>query len=298
MLGLVGGENESITCTESTSQGLSQLVSGSGTYLPDDVIDRCLTIMKSHANASMYNIVRLWEIASQNNDQYIVVRGECRHRQEKPSINIHLVNNHWVTSYYNPNTKKVHIYDSLWSSYATRFQSLLKQLQLVYGVLEQDVVYQPVQRQGSDPLCGPFAVAFGFTLLLGQNPVGMSFDVGKMRTHLEHVLTAGIIEPFPVKVRDATEAMQRARRIQFYKTQRTAENTACKRKYNEIAKCCNTDRKNVQQNIDSIPSTSQSMLGFVGGNESITCIERMIEIYLLLNTNANEHIVNIWVSNI
>jgi hypothetical protein len=181
----------------------------------------------------MYNIVRLSEIASQNNYQYIVVRGEFTHRQEKPSINIHLVNNHWVTSYYNPDTKKVHIYDSLWAAYATRFQSLLKQLQLVYGVLEQDV-YQPVQQQGSDPLCGPFAVAFGFTLLLGQNPVGMSFDVGKMRTHLEHVLTAGIIEPFPVKVRDATEAMHRTRRIQFYKTQKTAENTARKRKYKEI----------------------------------------------------------------
>ena len=99
------------------------------------------------------------------------------------------------------------------------------------------LVYQHVQQQGSDPLCGPFALAFAFTLLFGQNPVGMNYDVGKMRTHLEDVLTAGIIETFPVKVRDATEEMQRARRIQFYKTQRTAENTARKRKYKEIGVC-------------------------------------------------------------
>ncbi len=113
-----------------------------------------------------------------------------------PAINLHHVTDHWVSSYLNPNMKKVFVYDSLNKPY--RLGRVRPQLKVLYGDLSNDVGYPMVTQQASDPLCGALAVAFAISCLMGIPPQTQNFDISQVRAHLQWCIRHHSISQFPV----------------------------------------------------------------------------------------------------
>jgi hypothetical protein len=87
----------------------------------------------------------------------------------KPAINFHYITNHWMTSYYDPMTEQVCVYDSLCNP--QHRVSIHPQLVLLYGRhLANNVQFPNVTQQLMDPTCGAFSVAFALSLYLGVLP--------------------------------------------------------------------------------------------------------------------------------
>lgn len=55
----------------------------------------------------------------------------------------------------------------------------------------------PVQQQKNGSDCGIFSIAFATTLVYGQNPMNVTYNISRMRSHLLHCLKGGIMTPFP-----------------------------------------------------------------------------------------------------
>lgn len=58
-------------------------------------------------------------------------------------------------------------------------------------------VVKNVQRQGTGYDCGVFAIAFATSLLHGQDPTTVTYDVRQLRPHLRACMAAGNLTPFP-----------------------------------------------------------------------------------------------------
>ncbi len=73
----------------------------------------------------------------------------------------------------------------------------MPQLTIIYGDLAQWTRYPYVTQQGSDPACGPFAIAFAFSCFLCVAAESQQFDVKLMRKHLHQCILSKQIVRFP-----------------------------------------------------------------------------------------------------
>ena len=107
---------------------------------------------------------------------------------DKPSINFLLIENHWLTVMFQPDSEPmITIYDSLASR--GRESAVLPLLQKMYPNITSDCVkYVPITQQGDDPACGAYAVAAAIEILRGREPEQKQFDRSKMREHLQTIL--------------------------------------------------------------------------------------------------------------
>ena len=96
-------------------------------------------------------------------------------KPKKFCINIHHINEHWVTLTYN-------VYDSLTSG--DRIKQIKQQLLILYGV-SPNVRYVPIKQHGNQPLCGLFAIVAAFSVFLGLPPETQDYDVPRMQAHLK-----------------------------------------------------------------------------------------------------------------
>jgi hypothetical protein len=110
---------------------------------------------------------------------------------------IHTGKDHWVLAAKGFNQPAhVLIYDSLpginqhphTSCTSTLLQT--KEKKMTY-------VVKNVQRQGNGYDCGVLAIAFATSLLHGQDPTTVTYDVGPLRPHLRACMAAGNLTPFP-----------------------------------------------------------------------------------------------------
>ncbi|PFX15513.1 hypothetical protein AWC38_SpisGene20263 [Stylophora pistillata] len=86
------------------------------------------------------------------------------------------------------------VLDSMMSPISQELQELAENL--VGGNLKgvRNVNVQQ-QQNGSD--CGVFSIAFATCLVYGQNPLTVTFNISKMRSHLIRCLQSGIMDLFP-----------------------------------------------------------------------------------------------------
>ena len=108
---------------------------------------------------------------------------------------VHINNNHWVCfSRINSIPGYVDVYDSL-SSPVT--QEVLELAFDLTGPALKGVLCIPVQQQKNDSDCGVFSIAFATSLVYGQNPMNVTYNISQMHPHLLHCLKGGIMTPFP-----------------------------------------------------------------------------------------------------
>ena len=108
---------------------------------------------------------------------------------------VHINTNHWVCfSSINSPPGYVDVYDSL-SSPVT--QELLTLAFDLTGPVFQGIRCIPVQQQNNLSDCGVFSIAFATSLVYGQNPMNVTYNVSQMRPHLLNCLKGGIMIPFP-----------------------------------------------------------------------------------------------------
>ena len=171
-----------------------------GSYINDEVITNSYELMRKHNRGDSYHIGAYTPVEIDFNMELMdpVDWPNLQVPNDKNSIMIHFLGNHWVTSYYDVLTSSVFVYDSLQNYSDLRQRQLLQQLKMLYGVDNpQNVKYVPVTQQGSDPLCGALAVAFAFTLLLGKQPQDIQYDIEKVRDHLGFCLLEEKVLAFP-----------------------------------------------------------------------------------------------------
>ena len=108
---------------------------------------------------------------------------------------LHINGNHWVcmTSIDCPQGYVI-VLDSLHSPVSRELKQLAQDL---LGPNFKGVRKVRVQQQLNGSDCGIFAIAFATSLAYGQNPVSVSFDIPRMRPHLENCLKSGAMIPFP-----------------------------------------------------------------------------------------------------
>ena len=108
---------------------------------------------------------------------------------------VHLNNNHWVCfSSINSPPGYVAVYDSL-SSPVT--QELLELAFDLTGPAFKGIHSIPVQQQKNGSDCGVFSIVFATSLVYGQNPMNVTYNIGQMRPHLLQCIQGGILTPFP-----------------------------------------------------------------------------------------------------
>ena len=119
-----------------------------------------------------------------------------------------------VSSYLN---KIIRVYDSRPSR--TLSTGLQEQLAHLYGHLDSSIedngltIHRvPVQCQRGASDCGPFAIAFAVHAALGHDLQDVTFDQGKLRSHLLSCFSAGHLTEFPVM----SSPVQRACEAQVY----------------------------------------------------------------------------------
>lgn len=143
------------------SSHLSNLVGNIGTEIPDDVVEAALNLIRAHADPALAHKIgyltpaQLQFLLQNPQDAQQVIPVPRGHM----SINIHYISHHWVTSVFNPNTRRVTVYDSLRSR--CNLLAVFPQLRIIYGIQSlQDVHYPIVTQQSADPICGAMAIAF------------------------------------------------------------------------------------------------------------------------------------------
>ena len=62
---------------------------------------------------------------------------------------------------------------------------------------EWHIIPVSAQQQDNDVDCGIFSLAYATSLLFGENPTNISYDITRMRQHLDRCLAHGKVQPFP-----------------------------------------------------------------------------------------------------
>ena len=110
---------------------------------------------------------------------------------------LHTGSSHWVCiSNIGCLPGKVHLYDSLFHDVIS--QEVEDQTNDLLGGNLVSVEFVPVQQQTNDSDCGVFAIAFAVSLALGTDPMHVTFDIRRMRTHLATCLKDKKLNMFPV----------------------------------------------------------------------------------------------------
>ena len=123
---------------------------------------------------------------------------------------IHSGNNHWVLVAYGfSDLGHVLVYDSLnrknWhNDYILSCMSSL----LMTPEKEMRYIIKTVQRQSNSYDCGIFAIAFGTSLLNGQDPTTVIYDPKQLRQHLENCFALGVLSLFPTLPKKSTRVQQ------------------------------------------------------------------------------------------
>ena len=112
---------------------VSSLIGDDGTRLPDDIIQMAINLLKAFSPIAQQDYIGYYTVAE------LVLQTSLQDELvAKPviplnqfSINIHPLNNHWVTSCQHPELNEIHIYDSLMSQ--DHLQQVTPQIELLYG---------------------------------------------------------------------------------------------------------------------------------------------------------------------
>ena len=179
-------------------QQLSLLVGNANTEIPDDIIQVALNLMKAHSEQSTSPYIGYFTPAELS---FICSNPEIPHRRPLPdhtfSINIHPLQNHWVTSSYDNSTGNINVYDSQMTS--AHLKQVLPQIEIVYGEAKaQHVKYVTVTQQSAEPICGVMAIAYAFSCFLKNDPALINYDITSARQHLKLCISTGQVAPFPV----------------------------------------------------------------------------------------------------
>ena len=81
------------------------------------------------------------------------------------------------------------------------------------------------QRQKGTDDCRLFALAFTYTLASGQQPQDFNFDQESMRGHLIHCFEAGVMLPFPSRMRRNKAKFQKEYLVGIYCSCRMPDHT-------------------------------------------------------------------------
>ena len=108
---------------------------------------------------------------------------------------VNISNNHWIcfSSIHSP-PGYVDVYDSLSTPVNQEIIGLAYDLT---GPAFQGIRCIPVQQQKNLSDCGVFSIAFATSLVYGQNPMNVTYNINQMRPHLMQCLKRGNITPFP-----------------------------------------------------------------------------------------------------
>jgi hypothetical protein len=98
-----------------TQDGVSQMVGGRGTLIPDDVIQHVIQIMRHYKPDMAFYIGQVTPAEI----EFLLAKGysSVDVRKDKSSINCHFHNGHWVTSSYNHTGGNEYLYDLLSNSH-------------------------------------------------------------------------------------------------------------------------------------------------------------------------------------
>ena len=136
-------------------------------YIPDDVIMEAFNIMRRHSPHLAPYIGQLppatQHLLRNSNETALLPYIP----PDKISVNIHHIDDHWITSVFRPQNNNVYIYDSVRQS--NRISRIRKDLTILYGP-NLNICYPVVTQQQSMPDCGLFAIAYAFSVLLGIPP--------------------------------------------------------------------------------------------------------------------------------
>lgn len=120
-----------------------------------------------------------------------------------PTVQIHHVGNHWVTSYRAALTDVALVFDSL-QQYDGQGKpvldaSLIQQLRQMYGDGQSlSVGCCSVSQQNNGTDCGIFAIGYATDLCLGLDPCCREYNVTRMRCHLMDCFRRNIMSAFPL----------------------------------------------------------------------------------------------------
>ena len=122
---------------------------------------------------------------------------------------------HWLllSSFGAERSGQLAVYDSMYNDVSSSTAALVKQLQELYAFPPGAKVW-PVQRQQDGYSCGLFALAFAFSIALGENPRFVHYNRASMPQHLVWCLEHGQVKPFPsVKVQQGYKGGKRCSRM-------------------------------------------------------------------------------------
>ena len=177
---------------------LSSLVGQYNNDIPDDIIEVALNLLKMNSDVILEPYMGFKTPCELKflMDQHILSL-PTHIPDDKFSINIHPLTNHWVTTCYDPYAKTLKAFDSLKSD--AHLSELIPQVELLYGKAKaQTLQYVAVTQQTTEPICGVMAIAFAFSCFLGMDPATLRYDTTKARNHLRDCIINGNIRPFPV----------------------------------------------------------------------------------------------------
>ncbi|KAK8405867.1 hypothetical protein O3P69_001975 [Scylla paramamosain] len=105
---------------------------------------------------------------------------------------------HWLllSSYGAGRSGQLAVYDSMYNSLYACTTAPVEQLQELYAP-PPAAIMRPVQQQNDGHSCGLFALAFAFSIAVGQDPCTVRYDRASMAPHLVRCLEQGVVEPFP-----------------------------------------------------------------------------------------------------
>ncbi|KAK8402747.1 hypothetical protein O3P69_000824 [Scylla paramamosain] len=111
-------------------------------------------------------------------------------RQDSMADYGRLAGTHWMllSSYGARRSGHLAVYDSMYNSLSACTTALMEQLQDLH-------VPPPHQNDGYS--CGLFALAFAFSIAVGQDPCTVRYDLASKAPHLVRCLERGVVQPFP-----------------------------------------------------------------------------------------------------
>ena len=105
---------------------------------------------------------------------------------------------HWLllSSYGAARSGQLAVYDSMYDGISPSTAALVEQLQELYSP-RPGAVMRRVQRQQDGYSCGLFALAFAFSIALGEDPCALRYRRDSMAEHLVWCLENHVVKPFP-----------------------------------------------------------------------------------------------------
>ena len=109
-----------------------------------------------------------------------------------------LTGTHWLllSSYGARRSGQMVVYDSMYNNLSTCTTALVAQLQELH-MPPPGAMMRRVQHQNDGYSCGLFALAFAFSIAVGQDPCTVRYDRRSMAPHLVKCLEQGVVQPFP-----------------------------------------------------------------------------------------------------